>query len=148
MVPSFAWINHFAFIEFIFDFLSFYFFKSQKFCNILVGTIWPLLLMLLPRSWRWQTMLDFDDTKLAWYSPSATFLICLDGLKPSLGICGCKPTWPCLIAKVFATQLKFLNPSGYCTVINCIFIFCTTNVFSCFSSVMAHLELVKHKFRN
>ena len=43
-------------------------------------------------------------------------------------------------------HLAFLQPSGYCTVINCTFIIHTINIFGRFDGVMAHLELIKHKF--
>ena len=42
-------------------------------------------------------------------------------------------TWSCLIVKVFATQEKFLEPSGYCIGIICVFTLGATNVFGCFS---------------
>ena len=54
-----------------------------------------------------------------------------------------KPAWPCLIIKVLATQTKFLEPSGYCTVINYDFTFHTTNSFGSFRDVMAKFEFVK-----
>ena len=40
--------------------------------------------------------------------------------------------------------VKFLEQSGYCTVINCTFIFCTTNIFGCFCHIMTQFDLVKH----
>ena len=49
---------------------------------------------------------------------------------------GFRPTWPCLIIKVLATWVKFLEQSGYCTVINFAFTFHSTNDFSCFYGVM------------
>ena len=55
---------------------------------------------------------------------------------------------PCQIIKIVETQVWFLKPSGYCTVINCPFIFYTTNVFQCFSSVMVQFVFVKYKFLN
>ena len=39
------------------------------------------------------------------------------------------PTWAYLIIEVLITRAKFLQPSGYCTMINCTFTFCMTNVF-------------------
>ena len=39
-------------------------------------------------------------------------------------------------------QAKFLGPSGYCTVINCAFTFCTTNIFGCFCDVQTLFELL------
>ena len=65
-----------------------------------------------------------------------------------LGIYGFRPTWHWLIIKVHKTQAKYFKLSGYSTVINCTITFCTTNVFGCFSCVMAHLDFVKHKFLN
>ena len=47
-----------------------------------------------------------------------------------------KASWPCLIIKVLAIWANFLEPSGYCIVINCAFMFCTTNVFGCSCDVM------------
>ena len=55
------------------------------------------------------------------------------------------PTWPCLIVEVLA---KLFDPSGNCTGINSIFLFCTTNVFGCICSIMAQFELLKYKFLN
>ena len=69
---------------------------------------------------------------LAWYSLSANHQICFYGLEPSLRIHCFRSTWHWLIVKVVLTQLKFLEPSGYFTGINCTFIFHTTNVFGCF----------------
>ena len=101
---------------------------SQKFCNILI--IWQLQ-MLLPRSWRWQTT-ELWDTELTWYFPTSS-RIYLHGLEHSLRIHGFRPTWSCLMIKVFATQAKFLELSGYCTVIT--FTFHTANVFLVASTV-------------
>ena len=53
-----------------------------------------------------------------------------------------------LIVEVFVTRAKFLEPPGYCIVINFTFTFRTTIVFSCFRGVMAQFELGKHKFPN
>ena len=65
----------------------------------------------------------------------------------SLKIYGFRPTWSCLIIKVLTTQTKFLEQSGYCTVINYTFNF-QTNVFDCFCRVMTQFKLVKHNFLN
>ena len=59
---------------------------------------------------------------------------------------GFKPPWSYVIVEVPTTQTKFLEPSGYCTAIVCTFIFCTTNVFGCFHSIMVQFECIKHKF--
>ena len=53
-----------------------------------------------------------------------------------------------LSVKVLATQAKFLQPSDYCTVINCAFILFTTNVFDYFHGIMAQFEFAKHNFSN
>ena len=37
-----------------------------------------------------------------------------------------RPTWPGLIIKLIATLVKFIELSGYCTVMNCAFTFHTT----------------------
>ena len=38
--------------------------------------------------------------------------------------------------------------SGYCTVVNCVFTFCLTNIFGFLKSIITQLELVKYKFLN
>ena len=48
------------------------------------------------------------DTKLAWYSPSATLWICLHSFWP---------TRPWQIIEFLTTQVKLLEPSGCCTVV-------------------------------
>ena len=88
------------------------------------------------------------DAELAWYSPGATQQIGLYGLEHSHRIRGFRLIWPCLIVKVHATWAKFLEPSGYCTVINSTFDFHTKNVFDCFCNVMARLEPLKHRLLN
>ena len=50
------------------------------------------------------------DSKLAWYSLSATHQICLSGLKHSFIIHHFRPTWFCLIIKALALWAKFLEP--------------------------------------
>ena len=71
-------------------------------------------------------------TKLAWYSPSAT------SLEHNLWIEGIRP---CLIVEVLATQAKFFQPSGYCTVINSAFSVHATKLFHCSYGVVALFEL-------
>ena len=66
---------------------------------------------------------------------SATHLICSPGMEHGLGIHAFGSIWPGLIIKVFAIRENFFSPS----VINCIFIFRTTNIFG----IMAQRELVK-----
>ena len=53
-----------------------------------------------------------------------------------------RSTWPRLILEVLATWAKFLQPSGYFTVIKFTFIFCATNVFAYFRGVMLQLRLM------
>ena len=60
---------------------------------------------------------------LAWYSPSDSHWICPDGFEHGLGIHGFRTTCHSLIVKVLATRAKFLEPSVYCTLINCSFNF-------------------------
>ena len=69
------------------------------------------------------------DAELAWYSPSDTYRICLNGLEHSLGIHSFRPTWLYQIVEVLVTRVKFLEPFGYCIVINWNFLFCTKDVF-------------------
>ena len=76
------------------------------------------------------------DVELPWYSSSITCWICLHGLEHGLGIHGFCPTWLCQIVEVFESWAKFLEPSGYCIVINCTFTFCTTNVFGSFGTCL------------
>ena len=83
------------------------------------------------------------DANHAWYSPYATHLICLYNLEHSLVIHSFRHICPCLTIEVPATQVKFHEPSVYCTVINCAFAFHITNVFGCFHGVMVQFELVK-----
>ena len=71
-------------------------------------------------------------TILAWYSQSAARRIWFYGLEHDR-----------LIIEVIAIRAKFLEPSCYWTVINCVFTFRTTNTFG---YVMT--QLVKHKFLN
>ena len=57
-----------------------------------------------------------------------------------------RSTWPCLIIKVVAAQIKFPQPSADCTAISCAFTFYTANVFGCFWGVIDQFKLVKHNF--
>ena len=88
------------------------------------------------------------DVNLTWYSLTTTHQIWLYGLEHSLGIHAFRPIWSCLIIKVFTAWSKFLQLSAFCTVINCVFTFCNTNVFGCLHSILTQFELVKHKFSN
>ena len=86
--------------------------------------------------------------KFTWYSSSATLWSCFYGLEHGLRIYSFRPIWTCLIIEVLATWVKFLEPSGYCTVTNCAFTFPATNVFVCFCSVMHYEFELDHKFPN
>ena len=55
-----------------------------------------------------------------------------------------RPTWSCLIVQILAIRTKFLELSGYCTVINSLFTFLLTNPLCCFHSVTALYEAVKY----
>ena len=79
-------------------------------------------------------------------SPPDTFPVLL--AKICLRINGFRSTWPGQIIEIFATQVKFFEPFGYCTLTNCTFTFCTTNVFSWFCGIMSQFELVKCKILN
>ena len=110
----------------------------QKFCNILViwGTI-KQLWRLLPKSWRWWTILGSKMPS----SPDT-----LQVPQPDLPLwLGAWPLNPVLDPPDHAwssrfIQVKFPEQSAYCTVINCTFL---NNVFGCFSSVMAQLKIFK-----
>ena len=73
------------------------------------------------------------DANLAWYSLRVTHQIFLYSLELGLKIHGFRPTWPCLMIKVLVTEAKFLEPSAYCTLMPCAFIFHAINAFGCFS---------------
>ena len=84
------------------------------------------------------------DAELIWFSLSATHQICIIyDLEHGFII-----TWPCLMVKVLTTRAKFLEPSDYCNIINCIFTFRTTNVFHYLCSIATQFKLRKHKFLN
>ena len=69
------------------------------------------------------------NPELAWYSPSITHRICLDGLEHDLGINDFRPTKPFLIVEVLAARAKFLDHLN---------VFRTTNVFG-YSVVLSYL---------
>ena len=96
--------------------------------------------MLLLRLWWWQATLDWKILILT----ESTCLIYLYDLEHDLEI----HTFLGLLDLVWSLRFlqPFLEPSGYCTVINCPFNFHTTNVFHCFFNVLAQFELVTHKF--
>ena len=87
--------------------------------------------------------IELWDTEFAWCSQSAIHQVCLYGLEHNLGIHDFRPTWPCQIVKVLATWVKFLESSSYCTVINCAFIFHTTNIFGSFYSIIWSVWICK-----
>ena len=80
---------------------------SQKFFNILAiwGTVWQLQI-LLPKLRKEWNKFGLCNAELTWYSPSATYRVCLYSLEHSLGIYSFWPIWTCLRVKVFATLLK------------------------------------------
>ena len=122
---------------------------SQKFCIILVmwsqiiavPDAFAIAVKLMSHTGLWHT-------KFSWCFMSTTHWIYHYDLEHSFEIHGFRPTWPCMIIKILATWAKFLKPSGYCIEINCTFPFPTKSVFGCFCSVIAHFELIKHKFPN
>ena len=109
------------------------------------STIWQLWMVLL-RSWRWQTMLDCEI--LMPDNLSVTHWICLYSSEYKLTIHGLMPISPCLIVEVLTTWGKFIQPSGYNTLIYCAFTLYKTDVFDCFCDIIAQFLLVKHKLLN
>ena len=91
-------------------------------CNLATPHAFVKVVMLTKPTGLW-------DAKLTWYSLSATDWICLYSLGHSLSIHDFMLTWPLIIIKVLVTWEKFLEPSGYSAVINCIFTFHRTNIF-------------------
>ena len=97
--------------------------------------------MLLPRSWRWYTTLDWEMLSLL-----NAFWRLLTGFASLAWSTALESTilgWPCLIIGVLATRAKFLQLSGYYTVIKHTFTFCTRNIFDSLCGVMARFKLVK-----
>ena len=74
--------------------------------------------------------------KLTWFAFMASSTA-------SLRIHCFKPTWPYLIIDVFAIKVRFLEPSGYCSLVNC-HLLCNKY----FWLLMAHFKLLKYKFPN
>ena len=64
------------------------------------------------------------DTKLAWYSLSATRRVGPNDLELDFGIHTFRPSWPHLIVEVLVTRAKYLQP----IVINYAFTFRTANI--------------------
>ena len=80
------------------------------------------------------------NVELAWYSTSFTHRCGLNGLVHSVSI------WticPCLIVKVLATRVKFLELTFYCPVINCTVTFRVRIVFGRFHDFKIQFKLVK-----
>ena len=86
---------------------------SQKFCNILVTKDNSVVMDAFAEIVKVTNHTVLWDTKLTWYSPNANHWICFYGYKHNFGTHSFRPTWPCLIIKVLATQAKFLQLSGY-----------------------------------
>ena len=84
------------------------------------------------------------DAVLTWYTPSSSGQICLYGLKHCLRFRNFSPISPNRIVEVLASREKFLEASGYRTVINGAFPFHTTNSFGYFRGIMTQIELVRH----
>ena len=63
-----------------------------------------------------------------------TIWILLTGFISMILIHGFRPTWPYPIADVLATREKFLEPSGYCTVMN--FAFTAQQMFLIISALL------------
>ena len=103
------------------------------------GTIW----VLLPMLWRWWTTLEYEmqsSTDNHWM----LFIRFAYGLEHGLGIHIFWPTWPCQSS---CKPTKILQPSGYCIVLNSVFTFCSTNVFSCFCGVIAQFKTISSQVR-
>ena len=92
-------------------------------------------------SW-WQTTLHYEMPSLSGtlWVPLTTFASIAWNMALESSF---RPSSLGNIVEVLATQPKFLQPSGFCTVINYATTFCTTNVFGFFCGVMAHFKLIK-----
>ena len=73
---------------------------------------------------------------------SKCYQIWFSVLKHGSGIYGLKPIWVCLIIEILVTWGKFLQLSGYCTIINFSFPFHTTHIYGGFCSVAAKFKLL------
>ena len=116
---------------------------NQKFCN--TWATWDTirqLQMLLPWLWKWRTTLDCAMPN----SPVNLRVLLIRYASMASESTFFRPTRPCLIVKVLATRAKFLESSGYCTVINYAFTFRTTNIFGSSYGVIAPFKFVEHKF--
>ena len=105
---------------------------SQKFCNI------------------WQCEAQFssfgclENNEVHWTEMQIlpdTLWVLLASLEHDFRIYAFRHTWPCLIVKVLVIWVaKFLESSGYWTVFNCTFTFCTS-VFGYFAVLLSSLNL-------
>ena len=81
----------------------------------------------MSNSWRYRITVNCEITCL-----SDTLWVPFDGfmskaLSTASEIYGFWPTWPSSSVKVLVTRVKFLQPSGYCSVLNCAFTFWKTS---------------------
>ena len=100
--------------------------------------------MPLPRLWRWWTTLDCKIPS----SPDTLWvlLIRFDSMTEyRFCIYSYKLTWPCWgsynLRKISWTIWSLCCDQLHCTVINCTFTFCTSNVFSYFCSIRFQIRL-------
>ena len=102
----------------------------QKFCNILVtsNTIWHTWMLLL-RLWMLIKHTGLWDAEIIWFSLSASMNSSFLSL-PDFA-------WLLSYLQVFLFSIIWL----VYYIINCIFIFCMTNVFGYFCNIMAYLNL-------
>ena len=104
--------------------------------------------ILLPSSWRWPATMDCEmpnspDTLrilLTWFI--------FRTLKHGHGIHGFRSILTLPDRQDFCKRLKLLEPSGYCTVLNCTFTFHTENVFGFFRDILVQVILIRCKFLN
>ena len=106
------------------------------------------ILMLLAKSWRWWTtwnyeMLNSPDTLRILL---AGFAFITWSMASKCIVLGHPDLY--LIIDIVANRAKFLQTSGYCTVVNYAFTFCKMNISDFLHGVIAHFELVKRKFLN
>ena len=80
-------------------------------------------------------------SRISAYSLNTPLRIHLSGLEYGHGI------WHCLIVEVLANRVKFIQPSGHCTVIHCAHTFLPC-VFRRLHEVIVQFELRKHMFPN
>ena len=103
--------------------------------------------LVFPRLWRWWTTLDCKLPS----SPDTLRVLLTKFTSMTLSMASgpsFRPIRPCPIVQVLIILAKFIEPSGYCSVINCTFTSGAPNLLGCFHSVMFLFELAKHKFPN